>query len=99
MVVIKTKSKTARDISGLGRSNVTQKSSSSGGGSNNEKTIPVNPSTYEYDPTRTFRVPESQVKTNTTIDTQKIGSSSGNQFATTNDRTGYASSGVTEIRQ
>lgn len=88
------------------KSKVTQTSSSSnsstGGSSSGSKTIAVNPLTYQPDPTSTFRVDSSQVgnpPTNNTLDTQSIGGSSGNSFQTSNGKVGYASSGVSEIRE
>lgn len=61
MALQKTSSKTARDVSGIGKSKVTQSSSSSGGGSSGVKTVAVNPVTYEPDSSSTFRVSESEV--------------------------------------
>jgi len=59
LVLDKTSSKTARDISGIGKSRVTQRSSSGGGDSS--KTVAVNPVTYEPDSLSTFRVSEGEV--------------------------------------
>lgn len=78
----------------------TSSGSGSGGGGIKEQTVPVNPLTYEEDPNSTFRVPLSQVKKSSgVVDTQSIGGSSGSTFQTSNGKVGYASSGVSEIRQ
>jgi len=63
---ISTDSSTAQYTGGSGTSNVTQTSSTGsrgggGGGGSSEKTIAVNPITYQPDGSSTFRVPESQV--------------------------------------
>lgn len=73
----------------MAKSKVTQKSANTGaphnknktsGGSNKERTVPVNPNTYQEDPNSTFRVSESEVGKPPVVASQSSGGSSSSGF-------------------
>lgn len=71
---------TGRDVSGVGRSKVTQRGSSSsngGSGGGSRGTVAVNPVTLEADPNSTYRVPADQVKVKSSSGSPVINQESG----------------------